>query len=189
MIRNIKFQIFLMVGILIFTAINCNESIVEPQTNGNLLPNGSFESNNKPSLDGWRYGNQQLAELINQAAPNGGNWSVQLTSDWAPTSGYVYTPISNVKSGDIVTLSAFVRCTGSFGGRGIIKLVVGQNIINYRHSKSISNIDTAWTQISLTDTLTLTPSDTLWVILSSPITEIVQYQQMFDLVKLEKISN
>jgi hypothetical protein len=92
MIRNIKFQIFLIVGILIFTAINCNESIVEPQTNGNLLPNGSFELNNKPSLDGWRYGNQKLAELINQAAPNGGNWSLQLTSDWAPTSGYVYTP-------------------------------------------------------------------------------------------------
>jgi len=44
-----------------------------------------------------------------------------------------------------------------------------------------------WTEISIIDTLALTPNDTLWVILSSPITEIVPFQQLFDVVKLEKI--
>lgn len=126
--------------------------------------------------------------MINQAAPNGGNWSLRLTSDWAPTTGFVYTPVNNVKSGDIVKLSAFVRGTGQFGGNGIIMLIEGQNIYSVS-SKSISSNDSIWTQISITDTLTLTTNDTLFVVLSSPITEIVPYQQLFDVVRLEKISN
>lgn len=188
MIRKIKVQIILMVGILILTAISCNESIVEPGTNRNLLPNGSFEVNNKPSLDGWRFGNQQLVELVNQSAPNGGNWSLQLTSDWAPTSGFVYTPVTSVKSGDIVTLSAFVRSTGQFGGGGIIMLVAGQNIYS-EHRRSILASDAVWSKISVTDTLELATNDTLWVVLSSRHTERVPFQGLFDLVKLEKMEN
>ena len=185
MVRNIKGRLILTVGILVLV-INCSESIVESEVDRNLLPNGSFELNNKPSLDGWRLGNQQLAELVNQAAPNGGNWALQLTSDWAPTTGFVYTPVTNVNSGDIVRLSAYVCGTGGFGGKGIIRLVFGQNIYA-GNSKDASSSDTVWTQISVTDTVNLTMNDTLWVILSSPITEIVPYQQLFDLVKLEKV--
>ena len=45
-----------------------------------------------------------------------------------------------------------------------------------------------WNQISIIDTIKLEVNDTVWVILSSPITEIVQYQQLFDMVKLEKVT-
>ena len=178
-----KVQIFLMVGIFIYSSIGCNESIVESESNENLIFNGSFEINNQPSLEGW-FGNQQLAELINQGAPNGGNWSLQLTSDWAPTTGFVYSSISNVYAWDIVELTAYVRGSGQFGG-GIISLVSGQNIWSGRN-KSISMSDTVWSQISVTDTLELNANDTLWVVLSSPHTEILLLKGLFDLVKLEK---
>ena len=184
-VRNFKSLLILIVGVFVLV-INCSDSIVESEGDSNLLPNGSFELNNKPSLYGWRVGNIQLAELVNQAAPNGGNWALKLTSDWAPTTGFVYTPITNVDSGDIVRLSAYVRGTGVFGGKGIIRLVIGQDIYS-GNSKKASSSDTVWTQISVTDTVNLTMTDTLWVILSSPITEIVPFQQLFDLVKLEKI--
>jgi len=46
--------------------------------------------------------------------------------------------------------------------------------------------DTVWSQISVTDTLELNANDTLWVVLSSPHTEILLLKGLFDLVKLEK---
>lgn len=186
MMRNTNVWLLLTVGILVL-AMSCSESVVESEVNENLLSNGSFEQNNKPSLDGWRLGNQQLIELVNQAAPNGGNWALQLTSDWVPATGFVYTPITNVKSGDIVRLSASVRGTGSVPGTGIIRLVVGQDIYS-GHKKEASSGDTVWTKISVTDTLNMSINDTLWVILSSPPTELIPFQQLFDCVKLEKVS-
>jgi len=187
MYRNSKVQFIIIFGILSFIAISCNDTIVDPPPISNHIQNGSFENNDIPTLEGWRYGNQQLAELINDAPPNGGSWSLQLTADWAPTTAFVYTPVLNVQSGDIVELSAFVLVKEYLGGSGIIKLVSGPDI-NAERSKSISSNDSVWTQISLTDTLNLEPNDSLWVVLSAPITEIVPFKQLFDLVKLEKVS-
>lgn len=180
--------IFILINTLLYEPINCNPTLIGPPIDNNLLPNGSFEINNIPTLNGWRFGNKQLAKLVNEAPAGGGNWSLELTSDWAPTTGYVYTPVLNVKSGDIVRLSAYVRAYGKFGGRGIIGLSVSPNF-SPNYSKSAYSSDSIWNRISVIDTLILTPSDTLWVFLSAPITEIVPFQQLFDLVKLEKISN
>lgn len=180
--------IFIFINILVYEPINCNTTLIEPPINNNLISNGSFETNNIPSLNGWRSGNKQLAKLVNEAPPGGGEWSLQLTSDWAPTTGYVYTPVSNVRSGDIVRLSAYVRTYGKFGGRGIIGLSVGPEFFP-NNLKSAFSSDSLWHRVSVTDTLTMTSGDTLWVVLSAPITEIVPFQQLFDLVKLEKISN
>jgi len=186
MVRNIKGQTLIIIGIVILTLIGCEKSIDEFEVTSNLLPNGSFELNNKPTLDGWLLGEERATELVNQAAPNGGNWALKLTSDWAPTTAYVYTPVLNINSGDILKLSAYVRGTGSFHGMGIIRLVVGQNIKS-GNIKEASSSDTVWTQISVMDTVSMGINDTLWVILSSPITERIPWQQMFDLVKLEKV--
>ena len=185
---NSFYLILIFINVLLYEPINCNSSLIEPPIDNNLLTNGSFEINNIPTLNGWQFGNKQLANLVNEAPSGGGNWSLQLTSDWAPTTGYVYTPVLNVKSGDIVRLSAYVRAYGKFGGRGIIGLYAGSKLLP-GYMKSASSIDTLWNRISVIDTLNLTPGDTLWVILSSPITEIIPFQQLFDLVKLEKISD
>ena len=176
---------FYAIAVFLFVGMTCKDSSVQPEVDNNLLANGSFESDHTPTLQGWRLGNPRLAQLINEAPPKGGSWSLKLTSDWAPTTGFVYISVANVSSGDIVTLSAFVRGTCKFGGRGIIELAVGPAMYT-QHKKSASSSDTVWNQISVTDTIALAPNDTVWVVLSSPITEMVPFQQMFDLVKLEK---
>ena len=163
---------------LVFLLVRCADSSVESKPDNNLISNGSFEFNGTPTLDGWRFGNEQLAELVKQAPPKGGNWSLQLTSDWAPTTGFAYTPVTKVRNGDVVKLSAFIRTNG-----GNASIALSYN----SYLKSAFTRDTVWTQISVTDTLSLAQGDTLWVILSSPITEIVWYRQLFDLVKLEKL--
>jgi len=181
-----KTSIFL-IGVLVCVGMACKESTVAPPTDANLIPNGSFETDHTPTIQGWRFGNPQLAQLVNEAPPDGGNWSLQLTADWAPTSGFVYTPVTNVHSGDIVKLSAYIRATGRFGGGGVIRIVTGPN--NYSsHAKWTSSTDTLWSQVSIIDTLTLSPGDTVWVVLSSFITEIIPRQGLFDLVKLEQVS-
>ncbi|GAB4337097.1 MAG: hypothetical protein Kow0037_19400 [Calditrichia bacterium] len=167
--------------------LQCQKSPFESRIDTDYLLNVSFEKDHTPTLAGWRFGNPQLAKLVNDAPPKGGNWSLQLTADWAPTSGFVYRPITNVKSGDIVRLSAFVRATKKFGGKGIIMLNVGPNYYT-NNSKSSFSSDTVWNQIFVIDTLKLEPGDTLWVILSATNTEIVPFQQLFDLVQLEKIN-
>lgn len=179
--------ILIFINVLVYEPINCNQSIIEPPFDNNLISNSSFEIDNVPTLKGWRLGNKQLAKLVKQAPPGGGNWSLQLTSDWAPTTGYAYTSVPNLKSGDIIRLSAYVRGYGKFGGRGIIGLAVGSKFYTV-NLKSTSSSDTLWNRISLTDTLNLTPGDSVWVVLSSPITELIPFRQLFDLVKLEKIS-
>ena len=170
----------------VFILSGCKQSTTEPTIQNSFILNESFETNNISTLQ-WRFGNQKLAQLINEAPTDGGSWSLQLTSDWAPTTGFIYKPISNVNSGDIIKLSAFVRGSGNFHGKGIITLSVGPNYYSSR-SKSSYSSDTVWNQISIIDTIKLEVNDTVWVILSSPITEIVQYQQLFDMVKLEKVT-
>ncbi|HGY56614.1 MAG TPA: hypothetical protein ENK44_12970 [Caldithrix abyssi] len=186
MVRNITNPSLITIGIFLLSLIACEKSINGLKVTNNLLPNGSFELNNKPTLYGWRFGNKRAAELVNQAVPHGGNWALKLTSDWAPTTAFVYTSIPNINSGDILKLSAYVRGMGRFHGMGIIRLAVGQNINSY-NMKEASSSDTVWTQISVTDTVNMGMNDTLWVILSSPITEVIPFQQLFDLVKLEKV--
>ena len=187
MIGNLLNRLLILAISILVLLLNCHESIVEPQQDGNLLPNGSFELNNQPTLQGWHLGNERAAELVNQAAPNGGNWALQLTSDGAPTTAFIYTPVPNIKSGDIVRLSAYVRASGNFPGTGIIRLTVGKSI-NSGSIKETSSSDTVWTRISIMDTVKMGMNDTLWVILSSPVTEIAPFQQLFDLVKLEKVA-
>lgn len=181
-------RIFLVLLVVFaFILIECNKFPVEPTSDTSLLLDVSFEEDHTPTLEGWRFGNPQLAQLVNEAPPEGGNWSLQLTADWAPTTGYVYRPVTNVRSGDIVKLSAYVRAKGE-GGTGIIALTIGPDHYADNSKHSFSS-DTVWNKISVIDTLELEPNDTLWVILSSPITEVIPFQQLFDLVRLEKLQN
>ncbi len=147
-----------------------------------LLQNGSFEIHGRGSLDGWSFGNRDLAELVEDAAPNGGNWSLQLAADWAPTSGFAFQSVTGLAPGSIVRLSAFVRGVGPSGGCGILELTY------HGRTRSARSCTTSWTRISVVDTLVSTEPDTLWVRLSSPVTEVVPFRQQFDLVKLAAIT-
>jgi len=175
---NYSINDFILITLFTFLLVHCSDSTVESPINNNLLSNGSFEFNGKPTLDGWRFGNEELVESVNEAPPGGGFWSLQLTADWAPTSGFAYILVPEVKNGDIVKLSAFVKTDG---GNASIQLFYKDHV-----KMAITN-DTVWTQLSVIDTLSLIQGDTLRVILSSPVTELIEYKQLFDLVRLDKI--
>ena len=168
--------------LLLLPLDSCKESATEPAHQINLVRNGSFESEGMPDLTRWTFGNPQLARSVNEAAPDGGAWCLELTADWAPTTGYAYALFPELRNGDVIRVTAFVRAVGSYGGGAI---QIGGRMLALA---SAVTTDTVWTLLSLTDTLALPPGDTATVTLSSLHTEIVPRKGLFDLVTVERIS-
>jgi hypothetical protein len=168
---------------------SCSKSVVgpTPQTAEDLIQDGSFERNGEPTLEGWRITNPSLTTLVREPAPGGGEWSLALDADWAPTTGYVTMPISGVGNADVLRLSAFVRAVDAEGG-GSIGLSVGSSYgLRLNRAKWAYATSTSWTRLSVQDTVLLSPGDTVWVALSSFNTEIIRRRGLFDLVSLRRI--
>ncbi|MCB0713760.1 MAG: hypothetical protein KDD67_15645 [Ignavibacteriae bacterium] len=174
--------LFFTILSLSLTAFSCGESSIDPSGN-NILLYESFESP-IDKLVGWWFGDPALAEIVEEAPEGGDKQALRLSADWAPTLGFIYRPITGVKSGDILTLSAYVRATSAQGG-GMIALITGSTI-NSTRRKTAESADQHWQFLSVTDTVQLAPNDTVWVLLSSFNTEAMQRRGLFDLVKLER---
>jgi hypothetical protein len=175
--------------LLALIQLSCTKSVVGPipQPTERLIFDSSFERGGRPTLVGWRIANPSVTTLVPEPAPGGGEWSLGLEADWAPTTGYVTKPILGVRNGDVLRLSAFVRAVDEQGG-GSIALSVGPSYgLGGNRAKSVSTVSTSWTVLSVQDTVSLAPGDTVWVALSSFNTEITRRQGRFDLVALELI--
>ena len=175
--------------LLALMQLSCTKSVVGPipLPAEELIRDGSFERDGLPTLKGWRITNPAVTTLVREAAPGGGEWSLALEADWAPTTGYVTMPIPGVRDGDVLQLSAFVRAVDAEGG-GSIALSVGPSYgLTLNRAKWASASSTSWTRLSVQDTVSLAPGDTVWAALSSFHTEITRRQGRFDLVSLRRL--
>lgn len=159
---------------------------VNPPPAGNLIPNGSFEKDGQATLDTWQVSNAALASLAPEAAPGGGNWSLRLEADGAPTTSQVRFPVPGLGDGDLVRLSAYVKATGEKGG-GIVGVEVVAGDGTVRQKSFASSQDTQWTQVGVMERLSLVSGDKVWVVLKSPPTELSARSGLFDLVTLERV--
>jgi hypothetical protein len=137
----------------------------------NLLVNGSFETVDGPSLDGWQIGAPELISIDSPGAPGGGDWALQLEVDWAPPSAFVFQKIEGLRDGDIVDLRAEVKAVGE-GGGGMLFLVTGNSPWG-TPAKSASSLSETWTTLGVADTLELAEGDSVWVRLSAVPGEVV----------------
>ena len=171
---------------------SCAKSIVGPipQPAEKLILDSSFERDGLPTFEGWRIANPSVTTLVREPAPGGGEWSLGLEADWAPTTGVVTRPILGVRDGDVLRLSAFVRAVDVEGG-GAIGLSIGPSYgLRTNRAKWASTDGTAWTLLSVQDTVSLGPADTVWVALTSGGAEVAPRSQgRFDLVVLSRIRN
>ena len=101
--------------VLALAQLSCTKSVVRPipPPAEELILDGSFERNGEPTLKGWRITNPSVTTLVRDPAPGGGDWSLALEADWAPTTGYITRPILGVHDGDVLRLSAFVRAVST----------------------------------------------------------------------------
>jgi carbohydrate binding protein with CBM4/9 domain len=167
----------------------CGQNTTDPSdpAAGNLIPNGSFEQNGQGTLATWQVPNPSLASLSPEAAPDGGKWSLHLQADSAPSSGQVRVPVTGLQRGDTVHLSAYVRAPDARGG-GLVGLEVISSDGRLRQESFDSSVDTDWTRVAVTETLSIDPGDSVWVVLSSPPTQLAARAGLFDLVVLERLA-
>jgi hypothetical protein len=165
----------------------CAQHTTDPDpASVNLLPNGSFERNGQATLDTWQVPNPALASSSPQAAPGGGSWSLRLEADAAPSTGQARFRVEGLRNGDRVRLSAYVRAAGSRGG-GLVGLEVISADGRVRQKPLASSVDMEWVRVSITERLSLEQGDTVWVVLSSPPTQLAARVGLFDLVTLERL--
>ena len=171
----------LCLSCLALLSLGC-ESSSKPERQKNLISNGSFESRGHPSLAGWELLNPSLAQSEHEGGPGGGSWSLKLTADWAPTTAVAWQKVEGVMSGDVLTLTSFVKARP--GGGGTMMLASGSHPQQPARQRSVSSDSTAWVRLALTDTLSLSEGDAVWVVLSSHHTELIPRVGLFDEVRL-----
>lgn len=183
-------RVTLIAVVLSLPLCACAENALEDFENlgVNLIPNGSFERDGRATLEGWQADNPALASLAHEAAAGGGEWSLRLEADGAPSTGQARFPVPGLRDGDTVRLSAFVRAPTDAGG-GRVSLQVKAAVGTLRREASAPSASTRWTQVSVTERLALQAGDTVWVVLSSPPTEIEARAGLFDLVSLERVGS
>ena len=165
----------------------CAQHTTDPDpASANLIPNGSFERNGQATLDTWQVPSPALASSSPEAAPGGGSWSLRLEADAAPSSGQVRFRVEGLRDRDTVRLSAYVRAADPRGG-GLVGLEVISAAGLVRQKPVASSVDMAWVRVALTETLSLEPGDAVWVVLSSPPTQLAARIGLFDLVTLERL--
>lgn len=167
-IRNL--QLFLIFSVLIFS---CNNNEVAPGT----LANSSFELNGAFSTEGWVTNN---ASESNEAAPDGGNFSLKIVPGYVPDEGYAEYVIEGLEGSQNITLSGYIKASGGWPGSITLKKVTADNAVTVLGVEYSS--DSEWTKKTISTTTELNSGDVIVVKLSAGGTEVSTIDQydLFD---------
>lgn len=81
-----KINALIAASCLSIFSLSCNydDNVVDPYSINNLIANYSFEKNGSASLEGWTpmINDTNLVNYSKDVPPNGGNYSLKLTSIW-----------------------------------------------------------------------------------------------------------
>jgi len=183
----------LILGLLTIILFSCkkNSSMDTTVTSGNLIANPSFETaDHQINYTGWT-GTVYLIDssgvkhppIVKDAPTGGGLWCLQLVPGWLPVEGFSETSVTGQTGTNIYKVTVWMKTIGS---GGLFSLEQWRNGQRVRYKRVIDSAST-WKQLSLSDTLTVLPTDTLKVHLSAGSTEMTMRTVYFDLIKLEKI--
>ncbi len=154
------------------------------------VENGSFEIDGQSSLSGWRF---TCAGAASEDAPSGGGtWSLKL----APGNvqgcdpGLAFQTIPAVRSGEVWRLTAWVKQSPvTFSPVSIYWQIVTARGDSIRLAAEMTTAQT-WTQLTVVDTLSLVPGDSVMIVLDAGATsgpEILGAGANFDLVSVERV--
>ena len=180
------FLIFLFILILNLLRCNKNNSPLEVNNKTNLIKNPSFELNGQPSLKYWIVQDSSKIDFSKNTPVDGSKWSILIHAEhYGPpqkTLSY-FVPLSSGRH--ILKFSIYGKSKTIHGSAFLILQKDGNSKITAQNFIA----DTSWTKYSTIDTLTISESDSLFVVLSGDGTEIVDGMTYFDLVALEHIDS
>jgi len=192
MLDSIKKILFIIGGCLLIVL-----SIFTCQAQ-NLISNPSFEISGQLSCISWyeQCGRELTflcdtifpdtvcgAQFYQDAPVGGGNWSLEIIGTGNNPPSYAETYITGQSGTHIYELSIWMKDSGdAFGAASINIISQGQ----LSSGKSVSADSVSWALFTLSDTLTLQPSDTIVVFLSVVAPGPLMGSIFFDLVELKK---
>lgn len=165
---------------------SCSRGPVSPNNNqGNLIGNSNFQVAGTASMRGWiTSGSTQIVAV---PPPSDAKYSLQLNPGWLAPGGATYarTYITRQSGTGIYDLSLWEKSFANFS----VKISVGHwSQGQFSEVKSYTTDDTVWHSISILDTLSTQPSDTIAVELFAGSYEAVYvyWKALIGSVKLER---
>jgi len=155
-----------------------------------------FEQNGLPSLNGWVFHPQIPGDTANfdrDSPPNSGTWSIKLHKADTPHGTNNVTEEFTNLTGGIYELTSWLKTkyegfAGTTATQGWISITKRSGGISYINT-AFSGMDTVWHSVSLLDTLSLLPSDSVILELSAAATDTATHgnPMWFDNVTFQKI--
>lgn len=132
------------------------------------LINGSFEQNGNATLTGWQWTCNE-PQILNEGAPGSGTWHASLEPGHFKGCfpSYLYHPLPWVVNGQLMILSAWIRChaeepcMGGFIGLGQI----WEDHIALE--EQVGSATNEWTYVEITDTVDLADGEAAILVLSA----------------------
>jgi hypothetical protein len=132
------------------------------------LTNPSFELVGIPGVPGWEW-TCATPGLVNNAAPSSGSWHA--TKEAGQTQGcfpsHLFQRIPGYANGAVVTLAGWVRCDSTPPCLGAY---IGLGTVNnglFQLEENTGTMSSAWTWVSITDTVQYGAGDTAIVVLNA----------------------
>ena len=174
--------------LLMSLMVSCKDNFITPNPEPvNLIDNPSFETNGQPSLQSWWISYTVLSNIIQDAPPAGGKFSLELSPGWVPQVCFARAFVSGQSGTGMFKLTACMK-NNSHGLLWRAYVSLGHMASNqWVRYKSISSDSTNWTTVSIIDTMLLQASDTLAVQLSGGAAELGFGHTLFDVVSLQRI--
>ncbi len=153
----------------------------------NLIKNGSFEENSKPTLKYWFGLDSSVAKLVKDAPERGGEWSVAIPLHRLEPLNFRLAQAVNLHSGTHILQFSFwgiwSKTDKSLPGyANLIRKTKDGKLID---EGGLAVKDTTWTQYTLLDTVHLQEGEKLYVNLSGGAAELsTSSTTSFDLVSL-----
>jgi len=172
------------IGLLFIGCSKSEETITGPPATTNLIINSSFESNGDSSLHSWDIQFPDAVQLVRDAAPNGGSWSVAIRDE-------PILPVANIRfttaapSGTHVYAFSFWAKYSADAGSAWLRLKRSDTTYTLN---SVGITDTVWTSYHMLDTLTTNAGDSLRVTLGGGFAGRFSARTFFDLCKLEVLN-
>jgi hypothetical protein len=183
-------QIALLVAFAVMAiVIACKNDATGPDTDlGNLLTNGSFESNSKATWNSWVLRDTPLDTttlFYQDAPPLGGTWALKLQYH-PPDIGWARAYFTDTYAfGAIYRFTVWGKAVNGWPNGFMAMGKISAGITTYLKSKTITN--ESWTQYVVEDTFDLAREDSLFVQVSAGGDYFPLESVRFDLARLEKI--
>jgi len=187
-VKTIVISIAIFISILVIVP-SCKEDTIAPSKSPvNLIQNSSFESNGQPSLQSWWVPDTIVSRLVEDAPQSGRKWSLELVPGWIPQQFCARTYLSGQSGTGIYKLTISMKNL-TLANMWDPCILLGRIVNNkWTSSKTISTNSTSWQTLSIIDTISLQPNDTLAVQLSGGAGERASGSARFYLVELKRLN-